>query len=70
MSIVGGAALIWYALGALTMQLAQLGMLPHLSPDEIAYHITKSAWIVAMTVLIALVMLPDVRAMQRRGMLR
>ena len=49
--IIGGAALIWYALGALTIQFAQLGRLPHLSPDEIAYYAAKPAWLVALTAL-------------------
>lgn len=49
--IVGGLALLWYALGALTIQLAQLGDLPGIAPDEIAYYAAKPMWLVVVTAI-------------------
>jgi len=46
--VIGVIALVWYVLGAATIQLAQLGMLqdfiPDMKPDEIAYYAAQPAW--------------------------
>ena len=49
--VVGGLALVWNGLGALTIELAQLGALPGLAPDEIVYYATKPVWLVITTAL-------------------
>jgi hypothetical protein len=49
--VVGIVSLLWYAAGAYTIQMAQLGRLPHLSPDEIAYYASKPLWLVAITAI-------------------
>lgn len=49
--VVGALALLWYAAGAVTIQLAQLGKLPGLRPDEIAYYAAKPAGLVVLTAL-------------------
>jgi hypothetical protein len=49
--VVGLLSLLWYAAGAYTIQMAQLGRLPHLSPDEIAYYAAKPVWLVAITAI-------------------
>lgn len=48
---VGILSLLWYAAGAYTIQMAQLGRLPHLSADEIAYYAAKPVWLVAITAI-------------------
>jgi hypothetical protein len=49
--VVGILSLLWYAAGAYTIQMAQLGRLPHLSPHEIAYYAAKPVWLVAITAI-------------------
>lgn len=49
--VVGIVSLFWYAAGAYTIQMAQLGRLPHLSPDEIAYYASKPVWLIAITAI-------------------
>lgn len=44
-------ALLWYASGAYTTQMAQLGRLDGISPGEVAYYAAKPAWLVATTAL-------------------
>ena len=41
---VGILALLWYMSGAYTIQMAQLGLLPDLAPDEAAYYAAKPIW--------------------------
>ncbi len=43
--------LLWYAAGAATIQLAQLGKLPGLRADEIAYYAAKPAWLIVLTAI-------------------
>lgn len=47
--VVGVVALLWYALGAATIQLAQLALLPGLDAGEIAYYAAKPLWLVVFT---------------------
>ena len=49
--IVGTIAFLWYVMGAATIQLAQLGMLPGLDAGEIAYYAAKPTWLVAATAI-------------------
>ena len=49
--VVGVVSLLWYAAGAYTIQMAQLGRLPHLSPDELAYYAAKPVWLIAITAI-------------------
>ncbi len=49
--VVGTAAFLWYAMGAATIQLAQLAMLPGLDAGEIAYYAAKPVWLVAATAI-------------------
>jgi hypothetical protein len=49
--VVGIVSLLWYVAGAYTIQMAQLGRLPHLSPDEIAYYAAKPAWLIVITAI-------------------
>ena len=49
--VVGIVSVLWYAAGAYTIQMAQLGRLPHLSPDEITYYATKPVWLIAITAI-------------------
>lgn len=49
--VVGVLALLWYASGAYVIQMAQLGKLPDLTPDEIAYYAAKPAWKVILTAI-------------------
>lgn len=49
--VVSGAALLWYLSGAVTIQLAQLGRLPGIDADEIAYYAGKPTWLVITTVI-------------------
>jgi hypothetical protein len=49
--LVGGLAFLWYVSGTVTIQLAQLGKLPGLRPDEIAYYATKPAGLVLLTAI-------------------
>jgi mannose/fructose/N-acetylgalactosamine-specific phosphotransferase system component IID len=42
--MVGGLAVLWYVSGAYTIQMAQLGLLPDLAPDEAAYYAAKPIW--------------------------
>lgn len=48
---VGTVAFLWYAMGAATIQLAQLAMLPGLDAGEIAYYAAKPVWLVAATAI-------------------
>ena len=48
---VGIVAFLWYAMGAATIQLAQLAMLPGLDAGEIAYYAAKPLWLVAATAI-------------------
>ena len=66
---IGVLALLWYASGAITIQLAQIGQLPSLTPDEAAYYAAKPTWLVVTTaiatygsVLAALLMLLRMKA--------
>lgn len=43
--------MLWYLSGAVTIQLAQLGKLPGIEPDEVAYYAAKPAWLVILTAL-------------------
>lgn len=47
--MVGGLALVWNLGGAVTIQMAQLGRLPDLTADELAYYAARSAWLLAAT---------------------
>ena len=49
--VVGTVAFLWYAMGAATIQLAQLAMLPGLDAGEIAYYAAKPVWLVAATAI-------------------
>lgn len=49
--VVGSVALLWYALGAITIQLAQLGQLPGVDAQEAAYYAAKPAWLVLGTAI-------------------
>lgn len=49
--VVGIVAFLWYAMGAATIQLAQLAMLPGLDAGEIAYYAAKPLWLVAATAI-------------------
>lgn len=49
--VVGVVSLLWYAAGAYTIQVAQLGRLPHLSPDELAYYAAKPLWLIGITAI-------------------
>lgn len=49
--VVGIVAFLWYAMGAATIQLAQLAMLPGLDAGEIAYYAAKPVWLVAVTAI-------------------
>lgn len=49
--VVGGLALLWYALGAFTIQMAQIGRLPGLEADEIAYYAVKPALLIVVTAI-------------------
>jgi hypothetical protein len=42
--VIGVIALLWYASGAYTIQMAELGQLPGLQPDEAAYYAAKPMW--------------------------
>ncbi|WP_158765331.1 hypothetical protein [Terricaulis silvestris] len=44
-------SLLWYGAGTYTIQMAQLGRLPHLSPDEVAYYAAKPVWLIAITAI-------------------
>lgn len=46
---VGGLALVWNLAGAVTIQAAQLGRLPGLTPDEVAYYAEKSPVLIVIT---------------------
>jgi hypothetical protein len=47
--VVGTVAFLWYAMGAATIQMAQLAMLPGLDAGEIAYYAAKPIWLVTAT---------------------
>lgn len=47
--VVGGLAFLWYASGAVTIQLAQLDKLPGIKPDEVAYYAAKPLWLVLLS---------------------
>lgn len=49
--VVGTVAFLWYAMGAATIQMAQLAMLPGLDAGEIAYYAAKPIWLVAATAI-------------------
>ncbi len=49
--VVGTVAFLWYAMGAATIQLAQLAMLPGLDAGEIAYYAAKPVWLVTATAI-------------------
>lgn len=49
--IIGTIAFLWYAMGAATIQMAQLAMLPGLDAGEIAYYAAKQIWLVAATAI-------------------
>lgn len=49
--VVGIVAFLWYAMGAATIQMAQLAMLPGLDAGEIAYYAAKPVWLVAVTAI-------------------
>ncbi len=49
--IVGTIAFLWYVMGAATIQMAQLAMLPGLDAGEIAYYAAKPIWLVAATAI-------------------
>lgn len=49
--VIGTCALLWYASGAITIQLAQLGMLPGLRADELMYYAAKPMWLVILTAI-------------------
>jgi len=48
---IGVLALLWYASGAWTIQMAQLGRLEGLSSDEAAYYAAKPVWLVGTTAI-------------------
>src|SRR5690349_9603455 len=43
--VIGALAALWYISGAVTIQLAELGQLPDLKPDEAAYYAAKPMWL-------------------------
>ena len=47
--VVGIVALLWNASGAYTIMMAQAGMLPNLSSDEVAYYAAQPIWFVGLT---------------------
>ncbi|MBN9507295.1 MAG: hypothetical protein J0I69_14880 [Altererythrobacter sp.] len=47
--VIGLLALLWYVSGTATIQLAQLGKLPGITPDEAAYYAAKPAWAIMVT---------------------
>lgn len=47
--LVGILSLLWYASGALTIVLAQLGSLPDIKPDEAEYYAAQAPWFVIAT---------------------
>lgn len=49
--VVGIVAFLWYAMGAATIQMAQLALLPGLDAGEIAYYAAKPIWLVAATAI-------------------
>lgn len=49
--VVGVLALLWYVSGAYTIQMAQLGRLPGIEPDEAAYYAAKPMWKIALTAI-------------------
>jgi len=47
--VVGVLALLWNASGAVTIMMAQAGMLPDISAEETAYYAAQPMWFVVVT---------------------
>lgn len=43
--VIGVLALLWYTLGAFTIQLAEIGQLPGIRADEVAYYAARPLWL-------------------------
>ncbi len=43
--VIGVLAALWYLSGAVTIQLAEIGRLPDIKPDEAAYYAAKPLWL-------------------------
>lgn len=47
--VIGILALLWNGMGALTIIMAQLGRLPNMDADEVAYYAAQPLWLVIAT---------------------
>lgn len=47
--LIGVLSFLWNAMGAATIVMAQLGKLPNIDPDEVAYYAAQPMWLVLAT---------------------
>jgi len=49
--VIGVLALLWYISGAYVIQMAEIGQLPDIKPDEAAYYAAKPMWLSLTTAI-------------------